>query len=205
MPHGIRWLVKRSVLALAVLIVSPLIALARLERALAGSEHLFVACGQALALLPGRSGSFLRLGYYRFTLRECSTDAIVGFGSYFSHHQARLGRNVSIGAYCVLGMADIGDEVMIASRVSIPSGKRQHLDADGQITRASHLESVSIGRSSWVGEGVIVLASVGEACIVSAGAVVLKEMPPRSLVGGNPAKVVRELGPAPDVQSAPPS
>ncbi len=190
---GMRLLLKRSVLAGAALLVSPLIALARAERALGGGEHFFVAGGQCLALLPGRTGSFLRLGYYRFTLRACSADAIVGFGSYFSHSRASVGRNVSIGAYCVLGMADIGDEVMVASRVSIPSGKRQHLDEHGQITRDSHFESVRIGRSSWVGEGAIVLASVGEGCIVSAGAVVLKEFPPRSLIGGNPAKLVREL------------
>jgi acetyltransferase-like isoleucine patch superfamily enzyme len=190
---GIRQLLKRSVLAGATLLVSPLLVLARAERALGGSEHLFVAGGQCLALLPGRTGSFLRLAYYRFTLRQCSADAIVGFGSYFSHSRASVGRNVSIGAYCVLGMADIGDEVMIASRVSIPSGKRQHLDEQGQITRASHFESVRIGRASWVGEGAIVLAPVGEGCIVSAGAVVLKEFPPRSLIGGNPARLVREL------------
>lgn len=190
---GMRLLLKRSALAAAALLVSPLTVLARAERALGRGEHLFVAGGQCLALLPGRTGSFLRLGYYRFTLRACSADAIVGFGSYFSHSHASVGRNVSIGAYCVLGMADIGDEVMIASRVSIPSGKRQHLDEQGQITRASHFESVRIGRSSWVGEGAIVLASVGEGCIVSAGAVVLKEFPPRSLIGGNPGKLVREL------------
>jgi acetyltransferase-like isoleucine patch superfamily enzyme len=34
---------------------------------------------------------------------------------------------------------------------------------------------------------------VGDACIVSAGAVVLKPVPPRCLAGGNPAQVVREL------------
>jgi acetyltransferase-like isoleucine patch superfamily enzyme len=193
MNMGIRWLIKRSVLALAVLLVSPLIVLARAERALTGGEHLFVAFGQALALLPGRSGSFLRLGYYRFLLEQCSSDAVVGFGSYFSHRRARVGRNVSIGAYCVLGMADVGDDVMVASRVSIPSGKRQHIDAQGRITRDTHFESVRIGAGSWVGEGAIVLAPVGEACIVSAGAVVLKPVPPRCLAGGNPAQVVREL------------
>ena len=192
---GMRLLLKRSVLAAAALLVSPLIVLARTERALGRGEHLFVAGGQCLALLPGRTGSFLRLGYYRFTLRACSADAIVGFGSYFSHSHASVGRNVSIGAYCVLGMADIGDEVMIASRVSIPSGKRQHLDEQGQITRASHFESVRIGRASWVGEGAIVLAPVGEGCIVSAGAVVLKEFPHAHSSAATPASWCASLSP----------
>lgn len=178
---------------MAALAVSPLILLARLERASGRGEHLFVACGQALSLLPGRTGSFLRLGYYRFTLLRCSSDASIGFGTYFSRRNASIGRNVSIGAYCVLGMADLGDEVMLASRVSIPSGKRQHIDEHGQITPALHFESVSVGRGSWVGEGAIVMAPVGEACIVSAGAVVLKDIPPRSVAGGNPARVLREL------------
>jgi acetyltransferase-like isoleucine patch superfamily enzyme len=191
---GIRRGVKRTLLAVAALAVSPLTGLVRLEQALTRGEHLFVAFGQALALLPGRTGSFLRLGYYRFVLQACSSDVVVGFGSYFSHRQARIGRNVSIGAYCVLGMADLGDDVMVASRVSIPSGKRQHLDDEGGITRASHFESVRIGAGSWLGEGAIVLAPVGEGCIVSAGAVVLKPVPPHTLAGGNPAQVLRELG-----------
>lgn len=189
--------VKRGALAVAAVLTAPLSLLARLERAALGSEHLFVAGGQVLALLPGRLGSFLRLGYYRFTLSACSADVVIGFGSYFSQSRARLGRRVSIGAYCVLGMADIDDDVMVASRVSIPSGKRQHLDENGQIVQRGRFETVQIGTGCWIGEGAIVMAPLGPGCIVSAGAVVLKEVPARCLVGGNPARLVRELEAAP--------
>jgi len=85
---------------------------------------------------------------------------------------------------------------MIGSRVSIPSGKRQHLDDAGKLAARTRFETVSVGPQSWVGEGAILVASVGSECIVAAGAVVTNEMPSRCLIGGNPARVIRELDPA---------
>jgi acetyltransferase-like isoleucine patch superfamily enzyme len=98
-----------------------------------------------------------------------------------------------MGAYCVIGHADIGPEVMMGSRVSIPSGKRQHFDDSGQISSATRFDTVRIGRKCWIGEGAIILSDVGSGCIVSAGAVVIKSVPDRCIVGGNPAQVIKEL------------
>jgi acetyltransferase-like isoleucine patch superfamily enzyme len=98
-----------------------------------------------------------------------------------------------MGAYCVIGHARIGDEVMMASRVSIPSGKRQHLDEAGRLSPGTtRFDTVVVGSRSWVGEGAIIMADVGRACVVSAGAVVGKPVPDGCLVGGNPARVIRE-------------
>jgi acetyltransferase-like isoleucine patch superfamily enzyme len=52
---------------------------------------------------------------------------------------------------------------------------------------------VKIGAGSWVGEGAIIMADVGAHSIVSSGAVVIHATPDRVLVGGNPARVIREL------------
>lgn len=82
---------------------------------------------------------------------------------------------------------------MMASRISVPSGKRQHIDEHGQLSSAPIFERVAIGNDCWIGEGVIVLADIGERCIVSAGAVVVKQAPEACLIAGNPAKVVKEL------------
>jgi acetyltransferase-like isoleucine patch superfamily enzyme len=96
-----------------------------------------------------------------------------------------------MGAYCVIGHADIGPGVRIGSRVSIPSGKRQHLDAAGRLSSSERFDTVAVGEGSWIGEGAILLAKVGYGCIVSAGAVVTTAVPDRSVVGGNPARVLR--------------
>lgn len=185
---------KAMAFALALVLVSPLIGASWLEKRLSRSEQVFTLCAQLLALVPGLPGVFLRGAYYFGTLRACSWETHVGFGSIFTHRDASLGRHASMGAYCVIGHAQIGDAAMIGSRVSIPSGKRQHLGADGRLSASEgRFERVSIGAGCWLGEGAIVLAAVGQRCIVSAGAVVTRAMPDDCVIAGNPARVVRTV------------
>ncbi len=193
-PLDIRRWLKCAVFVASVIIVAPLAAVVWFEKRVLGVRVLFAGLGQLLALIPGMPGAWLRGAYYFGTLEACSWETHVGFGSLFMHRGAALGRRSSMGAYCVIGHARIGADVMIASRVSIPSGKRQHLDDSGNLTSAARFDTVSIGDHTWVGEGAIILADVGRGCIVSAGAVVLKEVPDACLVGGNPARVIKNLG-----------
>lgn len=184
--------VKVLAFCVCLVLVMPLIAASWLEKRLSRSEAVFTLCAQLLAPLPGLPGALLRGAYYFGTLRSCSWETHVGFGSIFTHRDATLARHASMGAYCVIGHAQIGEAAMIGSRVSIPSGKRQHLGADGRLSASEgRFERVSVGSGSWVGEGAIVLASIGARCIVSAGAVVTREMPDGCLIAGNPAQVVR--------------
>ncbi len=186
--------VKLSVFALAWLLVSPAIAVAWLERRLSRSEQVFSFFAQWLALAPGLPGAYLRGAYYFGTLAECSWETHIGFGSIIVRRAARIGWRASMGAYCVIGHADIGEAVMIGSRVSVPSGKRQHLDESGALSgEKGQFDRVGIGAGCWIGEGAILLADVGPRSIVSAGAVVTQPMPAGSLVGGNPARVIRSL------------
>ncbi|HVW69850.1 MAG TPA: acyltransferase [Steroidobacteraceae bacterium] len=188
-----RRLLKLAVFVVAVVIVGPFIVLACLEGRLTGGELLFSAFAQLLALVPSRVGTLLRGAYYFGTLRKCSWETHVGFGSLFTHRGGAMGQNVSMGAYCIIGHADIEAGVMMGSRVSIPSGKRQHFDDAGQISSETRFDTVRIGCKCWIGEGAIILADVGSGCIVSAGAVVIKVVPDRCIVGGNPAQVIKEL------------
>lgn len=176
-----------------LILVSPLIFLAWLEKTLSRNEGVFTSLSQLLSLIPGRLGSHLRAAYCYATLEDCSWETHIGFGSIFTHRGARLAANVSMGAYCVIGHATLGEGVMMASRISIPSGKRQHFDDAGRLTAEPRFERVAIGRETWVGEGAIILADVGSQCVVSAGAVVIRQMPDACLIAGNPAQVIREL------------
>jgi len=185
---------KLTIFLIALILVSPLLLLTWIEARLARAELLFGAFAQLLALVPSHIGALLRGAYYFGTLRRCSWEIHVGFGSLFTHRGGAMARNVSMGAYCVIGHADIGPEVMMGSRVSIPSGKRQHFDEAGQITSQTRFDTVHIGRKCWIGEGAIILSDVGSGCIVSAGAVVIRSVPDRCIVGGNPAQVIKELG-----------
>jgi virginiamycin A acetyltransferase len=188
-----RTVLKAILFSASVLVVSPLILLSWLEKHAARGEGVFTCFSQALGLVPGPPGNYLRGAYYYGSLLRCSWETHVGFGSIFTHRGASLGTRASMGSYCVIGHASIGDEVMIGSRVSVPSGKRQHVDDDGQLTSGTRYDTVTIGSRTWVGEGAIIMADIGASSIVSAGAVVTKEMPPGSLIAGNPAKVIRSI------------
>ena len=56
---------------------------------------------------------------------------------------------------------------------------------------------VAIHDKAWIGFNAIILkgVTIGEGAIIGAGSVVSKDVPPYTIVAGNPAKVIRELGP----------
>jgi acetyltransferase-like isoleucine patch superfamily enzyme len=59
---------------------------------------------------------------------------------------------------------------------------------------------VVIGKGAWLAAGAIILpgVTVGEGAIVAAGAVVSKDVPPLTMVAGNPARMVQKLEPKKD-------
>lgn len=183
---------KRVAIAIAALLCAPAVAAARIEAWAGRGEQVFRLLGELLALAPGLPGAYLRAAYYAGTLESASRESHVGFGTVFVRRSASIGRHASLGCYCVIGDARIGEAAMIGSRVSVPSGKRQHLDASGRLSSdEGRFDMVSIGAGCWIGEGAIVMADIGAGCIVAAGAVVSSPMPAGAVVGGNPARVLR--------------
>jgi len=77
----------------------------------------------------------------------------------------------------------IGDYTMITPDVHVFSH---------DFLRGQHIDT-KIGSNCFVGAGAIVLPgiTIGDRCIIAAGSVVNKDIPDRSLVAGNPAKIVR--------------
>lgn len=99
-----------------------------------------------------------------------------------------------MGSYCIIGTVAIEDEVMMASRISITSGKHQHFDESGNIVAAPRFDKITIGRKTWIGEGAIILANIGSNCIVSAGTIVINEASQsRLLIAGNPGRIIKDL------------
>lgn len=88
----------------------------------------------------------------------------------------------------------IGNNVLIGPNVSIYTACHP-LDADRRRTFDEWAEPVTIGNDVWIGGGAIILPGVeiGDRCVVAAGAVVTKNVPADSLVGGNPARIIRKL------------
>jgi len=156
-------------------------------------EPLFRFWAHSCALMPGLPGDYLRTAYYRLTLEEWSLESRIEFGSFFAHPQAKVGRGVYIGAYCVLGRTSIGERSQIGSGVQILSGGQQHpRDAEGRIMGAEHgiFRTIRVGADCWIGAGSTVLAEVGDGTTLGAGSVVVYPVPPESVAVGNPARVV---------------
>lgn len=158
------------------------------------SEIIFHICTNVVAFLPGLPGVFLRRAFYSLTLGHCSLDSHIGFGSLISHRDVSIGKNVYIGNYSMFGSCFLGDNCLIGSRVSVLSGKSLHtLDENGMWTpfAPDNMLKVSLEKNVWVGEGAIIMADVGEGCMVGAGAVVTSAIRSHIIVGGNPARYIR--------------
>jgi acetyltransferase-like isoleucine patch superfamily enzyme len=108
----------------------------------------------------------------------------------------RIGRNVFVNQNCTfydLGGLDIADDVMIGPNVSlITSGHPVEPSRRRDFTLA---KPIAIERNVWIGAGATIIGgvTVGENSVVAAGSVVTRNVAPNTLVGGNPAKVIRSI------------
>ena len=106
-----------------------------------------------------------------------------------------VGRNVFINSGCCFqdqGGITIGDNVLIGQQVVIAT-----LNHDlGAEKRANMLPApVVIGNNVWVGAHATILAGVtiGDNAVIAAGAVVTKDVPANTVVGGVPAKIIKAI------------
>jgi acetyltransferase-like isoleucine patch superfamily enzyme len=113
-----------------------------------------------------------------------------------------LGNNVVIrpGSFMMAdpkGGIHIEDDVLVGSGVHMYVGNHKFNDVNIPIYYQGHTESknIVIRRGAWLGANVIILSgvTVGENSVVGAGSIVTKDVPPRCIVGGNPARVIRYL------------
>ena len=114
------------------------------------------------------------------------------------------GKHVRLGNYVYAnfnltlvddGYIDIGDNVMFAPNVTVITATHPVLPALREKGLQFNVD-VKICNNIWIGAGAIIMPgiTVGENSVVGAGSVVTKDVPPNTVVVGNPARVLREIG-----------
>src|SRR5262249_48650020 len=150
--------------AVASALVLPAFLAYRVVCLLMGPQKAFPGWSQAMSLIPGLTGIYLRRAFYRLALPRCDADACIGFAAVFAQPRAEVGRAVYVGPFCCLGDVILEDDVLVGSHVSIVNGAEQHgtdrLDIPIR-EQPGRWPRVRIGRDTWIGDRAVVMADVG--------------------------------------------
>lgn len=133
---------------------------------------------------------------------------------FFARHICQLGKNVNVErkAYFtpalivgddsgvgvnseIYGPVTIGKNVMMGPEVIIYTGGHEFSRTDIPIQNQGNapVKPVGIGDDCWIGRRVMIMPGVhiADGCVIGAGAVVTKDIPPYSVAAGVPARVIR--------------
>ena len=99
---------------------------------------------------------------------------------------------VTIGDRC-----NFGPNVTIVTPIHpmVPEERNALLGPDGKPKRLCYAKPVHIGSDVWLGANVVVCpgVTIEDGCVIGAGAVVTRDIPPRTFAAGNPCRVIREI------------
>ena len=111
----------------------------------------------------------------------------------------KMGNNSAIGDYTHFGAPggiEIGDDVIMGSYISFHSENHNFLDTT-KLIREQGVTSkgIKLGNNIWVGAKVTFLdgSVIGNNCVVAAGAVVSGVFPNNTIIGGVPAKIIKNI------------
>ena len=112
-----------------------------------------------------------------------------------------VGKDVYVGEDLLIidersdwGMVTFEDRVAVSPRVTLVVSSRPNFSRIAPYVPVDH-GPITIENDAWIGTGVVVLPNVtiGEGSVVAANSVVTKNVKPYTIVGGSPAKMIREV------------
>ena len=108
-----------------------------------------------------------------------------------------IGDHTRIGLHnTIIGPVEIGNNVNLAQGITVTALNHNFSDTNKRIDEQGvSTNLVTIEDDVWVGANAVILpgVTIGEHCVVAAGAIVTKDVPPHSLVAGVPAKVIKKI------------
>jgi len=137
---------------------------------------------------------------WRLSLGQLGEESLISTGARITAPgSVRIGKRVFIGAdasISAVGGLQIGDEVMVGNGLNVQGGNHALGKARRDVGHdPDQNPPLSIGRGAWIGSCVTILAGsdIGEYAVIAAGAVVTKPVAPWTMVGGVPARFIRDL------------
>jgi acetyltransferase-like isoleucine patch superfamily enzyme len=155
-------------------------------------------------------GAYLDHGVY---LHACPAGISIGAESYvmknailhvynfrdLPHAGISIGARSLIGEACILrgqGGVTIGDDVYLAPLVQMLAVNHVYEDTTQPISQQGiTAQGIVVEDGAWIGAGAIILDGIriGRNAVIGAGSVVTHDVPPCTLVAGNPARMIRDL------------
>lgn len=140
-------------------------------------------------------GNKLRYQFYKRHLKSLGDNVLFSYGTILSHCDISIGNNVRLGPYNTIALVDIGDDVMTGQFVHFMSGSNQHGFEDRTVPmriQPGKLRRIKIGNDVWIGCNSVIMTDVNNHLIVGAGSVVTKLTEEFMIIGGSPAKIIKE-------------
>lgn len=115
----------------------------------------------------------------------------------YKHARIIIGNNVTTNnnlILCAANYIEIGDDTLIGQGVLVMDHEAHGMAADKR-RQLGAIGKVTIGKNVWLGNNVIILknSEIGENTIVAAGSVVAGKFPANVIIGGVPAKIIKNL------------
>ena len=166
-----------------------------------GSDELYADVQRTMRLCAEMNSGYHTEAEVRDCLREITRSHVPDTVRVFTPLNINYGPGVRLGDDCflnfgctllALGGITIGDGAFIGPHCVLAT---EYHPEDPATRHTLLTKPIVIGRNAWLGANVTVLAgvTVGENAIVAAGAVVSKDVPANTIVGGMPAKEIREI------------
>lgn len=147
----------------------------KMETALCMGKNSQLECG------GGKSGCLNMVGYGSYL--QVGNGAKLKIGDSFINREVKIicNKSITIGDDCIIAMGTV---------IRDNDGGNHQKFAPGY----ENAKPIIIGNHVWLGENVMILkgVTIGEGAIVAASSLVLKDVPPHTLVAGSPAKVIKD-------------
>lgn len=163
------------------------------------SKICFILYKITAAWLPISQRSNFAKKLRRFWARQiihCGENINIERNAYFTPGLT-IGDNSGVGINCeIYGPVSIGKHVMMGPEVVVYTSGHSFDRTDIPMMEqgSTKVQPVTIGNDVWIGRRVMIMpgVNIGDGCVIGAGAVVTKDIPPYSVVGGVPARVIKQ-------------